>query len=287
MTSPQPPLISIVVPSFNQGKYIGQTIESIIGQSYPRIELIIMDAGSTDDTRDVVRKYESSISHFVSEPDRGQADAVNKGFRVAKGDICSWINSDDMYMPGAFAKAADLIGSYNELKFVYGGSLYMCEGKSKRSAHWPPPYDAEKLRYRDYLVQPSTFWTRALWEKTGGVDDSFQYALDWEFFVRASKICPFIRCEDYLAIIRIHPTTKTTTGGGKRHRELVRIVEMHGDEDWAAAYRDVARDFSKLTRGLALLKRLRLYRLRQLFFPRLYLKHGTDKVECAFAQFQA
>jgi len=113
------PLISIVVPTLNQARFIEQTLASITGQNWPRTELIVIDGGSTDGTREIVQRF--PVAHFVSEPDRGQADAINKGMRLAKGDILAWLNSDDYYLPLAFSRVVAALGDLSKPRLVYGG----------------------------------------------------------------------------------------------------------------------------------------------------------------------
>src|SRR6185503_1522884 len=114
------PSISIIVPTLNQSPFIGQTLASIVEQSWPRTEIIVVDGGSNDGTQDVVRRFGNAVTHFVSEPDRGQADAINKGMRFAKGDVLAWLNSDDYYLPGTIAKVMPLLGDGSEPRLVYG-----------------------------------------------------------------------------------------------------------------------------------------------------------------------
>lgn len=154
---PTYPLISVVIPSYNQGRFIEQTITSVLGQNYPNLELIVIDGGSTDQTQRIIEKYLDSISYYVSELDNGQAHAINKGFRVAKGDILAWLNSDDMYLPCTLLKVANIIKSSTEPKLIYGGCLHFYEGKSQAYGILPPDFDKEKITYTDYIIQPSTF----------------------------------------------------------------------------------------------------------------------------------
>lgn len=268
------PLFSIVIPSFNQGKFIEQAITSVLGQGYPNIELIVIDGGSNDQTLDILKKYDESINYYVSEPDNGQAHAINKGFRLAKGEILAWLNSDDMYLPCTFLKVARLFRVSREPKLLYGGCLHFQEGKTSAYGYLPLDFDADKLTYNDYIVQPSTFWSRALWETVGELNETYNYVLDWDWFIRASKICQFIPVQDYLSIYRIHENHKTGTGGIKRIEELLKIIESYADKEWISVHQDVYGQINSLRAGFKLLFKLRLYRFRHLFYPRLYLKYG-------------
>lgn len=273
------PLISIVIPSFNQGKFIEETITSVLGQNYPNLELIIIDGGSTDETIEIIEKYGDSISYWVSEPDRGQGNAINKGMRLAKGDILAWLNSDDMYLPCTLTKIAKFFQSSEEPKLVYGGCLHFYENKSNAYGILPPDFDAEKLTYQDYIIQPSTFWSRSLWKIVGEINESYNYVLDWDWFIRASQVCKFILYPNYLSIYRLHDAHKTGTGGDKRREEIIKIAEAYAPNEWVLAYRDVGQQITSLRAVLTRLVKLRLYRFRHLFYPNLYLKHGHHRID--------
>ncbi len=165
------PLISIVVPTLNQARYVEQTLASIVGQNWKRLELIVIDGGSTDGTQAIVERY--PVQHFVSEPDGGQAAAINKGFRLAKGDILAWLNSDDYYLPLTLARIAAALAPVELPHLVYGNCLLWFEEEQRALIERAPEFDREALRSRTYIIQPSAFWTRALWEKTGELNEKF------------------------------------------------------------------------------------------------------------------
>lgn len=273
------PLISIIIPSFNQGKFIEQTLTSVLGQNYQNIEIIVIDGGSTDDTHDIIKNYRDSISHYISEPDKGQAHAINKGFRLAKGDILAWLNSDDMYLPCTLSKVANILGVSKEPKLVYGGCLHFGEGTTGTHGYLPPSFDAKRLTYFDYIVQPSTFWSRSLWETVGELNESYHYVLDWDWFLRASKVCNFIPVQDYFSLYRLHEAHKTGSGGNKRTDEIVEIVETYATEEWISVYRDVYPKLTSIRAGINRLINLKLYRFRHLFYLHLYLKHGHHRMD--------
>lgn len=275
------PKISIVIPSYNQGQYIEQTLLSVIGQQYPNLEIIVIDGGSDDQTVEVVKKYSQAITHFISEPDNGQGDAINKGFRLATGDIYCWLNSDDMYLPGILHKVAQVLNDYSEPNLVYGSGLYMYEGQSIANAYLPIDFDVDKLKQFDYILQPSTFWTRILWEKVGELNNSYYYVLDWEWFIRASDFCKFIPVKDYFSIVRHHENHKTGTGGNKRRNEIVKIIENYGTENWISVYSDVLKKSSFLKSGRNLLDKLNLSRCNFILCPDLCLKYGVYPVHRA------
>ncbi len=278
------PLVSIIVPTLNQGRYIEQTLASIVGQGWPRLELIVIDGGSKDETASVVERYRAHVTHFVSEPDRGQADAINKGFRLAKGDVLAWLNSDDYYLPCALQKGLAALGeSLTKPRLAYGGCLAFWEGSARAQAWLPEPFDRETLKTKACLNQPSTFWTRALWEKTGELNDSYHFVLDWDWFLRASEHGEFIPVPELLSAYRFHAAHKSSSGNSRRTDEVIALVKQHAGEEWAAAFRDVAAQLDTLTESLERLRGLGLYRLRTVVHRDLYSRHGA-KVKVALSQ---
>ena len=264
------PLISIVVPTLNQAAYIEQTLASLAAQGDVRLEIIVIDGGSTDGTREIVERY--PVTHFISERDSGQAEAINKGFRLAKGDILAWLNSDDYYLPLTLARAVAALGDPAQPALIYGNGLLWYEEEQRPVVDRGRPFDREALRYCDYITQPATFWTRALWEKTGELDQAMRFTLDWDWWLRASAHCDLRHLDQTLAVYRIHAQHLTSSGSPKRVREIVEFVERHASAEWAAAFRDVA-------------KRVPIAKTRfwKLHMPDLILRHGK-KAEVAFWQ---
>lgn len=277
------PKISVVTPSYNQGQYLEQTICSILMQGYPNLEYIIIDGGSNDNSVDIIKKYEDKITYWVSEKDQGQGDAINKGFQRATGDIFAWLNSDDLYMPCTLQRIATHFSDQNAPKLVYGGCILFFEGEAKGGAKLPPPFDAKRLTHFDFIEQPSTFWSRSLWETVGPLDLTYNYALDWDWFLRASKFCDFEPINDYLSLYRYHSAHKSSTGGKKRGAEIVRIVETYGEKDWIAAYADIFQKVDAYQKRYDVASKLRLFRFRHLFNllfnPLDYLKHGSERID--------
>lgn len=220
------PKISIITPSYNQGPFLEQTILSVLGQDYPNLEYIIIDGGSTDNSVEIIKKYESHLKYWVSEPDKGQSHAINKGFSIATGDILAWLNSDDMYLPGILNKIASAINTDDEgihfgdcIHFNYQDGGLSCFGSKIANAHL-----TQDLLVCDYIIQPSSFWTRKTWDKVGTLNEEMHYGFDWEWFIRAKLDgVPFYPIESPLAIYRIHDAHKTGTGGVKRQIEISEI----------------------------------------------------------------
>ena len=277
------PKISVVVPTYNQGQFIEQTLASIIGQQWPNLEILVIDGGSTDQTAQVVEKYRGSIAHFVSEKDSGQAEAINKGFRMATGDILCWLNSDDMYLPCTLERIAALLPSTSEPALVYGGCLMFFEQNKRAKGGLTLPYDRAALRAYDYIFQPSSFWTRALWEKSGPLVERYQFVLDWEWYIRASEFCDFQRAPDFLSLYRFHPGHKTSSGDARRRSEILEVIDKYGDQSWKEAYHDVDMQLDHLIRWRARLLRFGLMRYEPLLHWNTFRRHG-DKVRVAMSQ---
>lgn len=222
------PRITVVTPSLNQGRFLEETILSVLGQQYPNLEYIILDGGSTDGSVEIIRKYQQHLAWWVSENDGGQAAAINTGFGRASGDILAWLNSDDMYLPGTLSHIAARLDP-ERAGLLFGNCLHfvqdsaMAFGSDVRRSH-----AQTDLRLTDYLIQPSTFWTRKAWQQTGALDDSFDFAFDWEWFIRAMTTgVAFLPDDKYLSVYRIHKDHKTGTGGERRRRELASIYSRY------------------------------------------------------------
>ncbi len=272
-----PPRITVVTPSFNQAQFLEQTILSVLGQCYPNLEYFVMDGGSGDGSADIIRRYESRLAGWVSERDGGQASAINAGFAQASGDILCWLNSDDYFLPGTLHRiAAHFAGRVKEPGLVYGGCLCFQEGGRWAKVARPRAHDSATLAVLDYLVQPSTFWTRALWEKTGTLDATLSFTFDWEWFIRAAQHAPFDLSGEIFSAYRHHEAHKTGSGGTKRREEIVSIAQRHAPAEIVRAYEWVLRTWGDFERRAAMEKRWRAARipgagtLAKLFTPRLW-----------------
>jgi glycosyltransferase involved in cell wall biosynthesis len=207
----RPPRITIVTPSYNQGPFIAETIESIASQGYPDLEHIVMDGGSTDDTLEILKRYPHLV--VVSERDRGQADAINKGFARATGDIWGFVNSDDTLLPGALQRVAEEIDPDRGRDVVVGRCLFIDEhGKSLGIEH-PCGFESfERVLaiWKGHTIpQPSVFWTPEVWRRCGGMDLALKYHLDYELFCRFSRHYRFHPIDQVLSTYRLHAESKT------------------------------------------------------------------------------
>ena len=225
------PLVSIITPSFNQVTYLEATIKSVLEQSYPHIEYIIMDGGSTDGSVDVIKKYEGRIAAWVSEQDKGQTDAINKGFNRAKGDILAWINSDDTYAnPNAVADAVNFLIAHPEVAMVYADCNFIDEQGKIIGKFASRQTDYAKLRTGYVHIPQQTMFFRAkYWKELGPLDPSFYFAMDYDLWVRIAKHAPI----HYLpgktwANFRIHTSSKTNVNDERGWKEMLRVHYRDG-----------------------------------------------------------
>ena len=231
------PLVTVVTPSFNQGHFIRATIESVLEQDYPNVEYIIMDGGSTDATASVAAEYSSRLK-FISEKDRGQSHAINKGFQMAKGDIVSWLNSDDVILPGAIRHAANAFEQNPLLGAVYGeGYLIDYDGAIKNRFPATEPFNLWKLVYlSDYILQQTVYFRRGIFHEIGYLDESLNWGMDWDILIRIGKRYPMRYIPEYIGSLREYGEAKTFSGGGKRFSELAQIVRRHGGLRYPPGY---------------------------------------------------
>jgi glycosyltransferase involved in cell wall biosynthesis len=221
------PCISIVVPSFNQGRYLAQALESIVAQTYPKLELVVMDGGSTDESLDVIRNYAPRLTYWQSQPDAGQAAAINEGMRRCSGDVVAWLNSDDYYLPDALWTIARAYAGFPERGLYVGNGLRYRE----RSGQFTPFCRRHVAINRsvladglDYILQPSTFFLRRAWEEVGGLDADLRYCLDWDVILRVAQRYAAVTVNEFLAVSREYEETKTSLGGMERVFEIHRAV---------------------------------------------------------------
>lgn len=245
----QYPVISVVIPSFNQGLYIEETLLSIIGQQYPNLELIVIDGGSTDNTVEILQQYSSQLSYWHSKQDQGQADAINQGMTLSSGDILCWLNSDDMYLPGTLLDIGKRFQAVTkEYHLLYGATAIIKQTENELNGGVDPsaPFDSLRLTCSDYIVQPSAFWTRKLWCSTGELNINYNYVLDWEWFIRASKITDFEYVPKFYSVYRLHQFHKTSQGGSQRRKEIVDVVNKFSSSYWIDLYTETERCYDQL-----------------------------------------
>jgi glycosyltransferase involved in cell wall biosynthesis len=216
------PKISIVTPSFNQGQYLEKTIQSVLNQNYPNLEYIIIDGGSTDNSLEIIKKYEKQLAYWISEKDNGQSEAINKGLSLCTGDIIAWINSDDYYEPDTFEKVVAAFSKNQNVGLVYGKCrmISVDEVGNKLHERIIDPKDVNTVSLLKYWkshflpLQPSMFWLKSVQDKTTLLDVNLNYAMDMHFWLQLSNYTLFAKVDSVLSNYLIHTQSKSGSDGG-------------------------------------------------------------------------
>jgi len=221
--------VTIVTPSFNQAPYLEATIQSVLSQDYPEIEYFIMDGGSTDGSLEIIRKYEDRLAGWVSEPDKGQTDAINKGFARATGDVLAWLNSDDTYEPGAVRQAVELMAQHPQISMIYGDCNYIDETGRVIGRFRAAQTDYRRLRQGYvHIPQQASFFRADLVRQVGQLDPTFYFAMDYDLWVRLAKIAPPLYVPQLWANFRLHRDAKTITADDRCWPEMLRVHYREG-----------------------------------------------------------
>lgn len=228
------PRISIITPSYNQAGFLAQAIESVLDQGYPNLEYMVLDGGSTDGSIEIIRRYEKHLAFWESAPDRGQSHAVNKGFRRATGELVAWMNSDDYYLPGAFAAVAE---AHREVSaadrppgFFFGTGIRVDREGGLIGSFWPhkPVFDHAALVYGfDYILQPTVFIRRDPLFSVGLLDEGLRYCMDYDLWIRLAREHPAVPVDHPVAASREYLETKSLSGGMERCAEIARVIAGH------------------------------------------------------------
>lgn len=233
MTVP-PPRISVVTPSYNQAAYLEATICSVLEQEYPEIEYIVVDGGSTDGSVEIIRRYEQRLAYWISEPDGGQAEAVNKGFARVTGEIVGWLNSDDLYCPGALATVARFFAAHPRAQVLYGNSAYI-DAQGGHLGYYPArPYSRRTLFGRasgvvsDYIPQPSLFVRAEALRRTDMLDERLHFALDYDLWGQLARYYRFASISPVLSRYRLTATSKTSGLSTRLAAENALVLGRYG-----------------------------------------------------------
>ncbi|MBP3957442.1 glycosyltransferase [Gemmata sp. G18] len=252
-----PPVISIATPSYNQGDFLEGTMRSVLDQEYPELQYVVQDGGSTDSTVDVLARYRSRLHHCEMQKDRGQSHAINLGLAHTDGAIMAYLNSDDILLPGALHAVAKYFEDHPDVDVVYGHRVLINQQGDEIGRWVLPPHDTDVLKWADYVPQETMFWRRRIWDKVGGIDESFRFAMDWDLIARfVDAGAKFYRMPRFLGAFRIHDASKTMT-----------VVNTHGQEEMTRLRRRIhGRDVSpqEIQQGI------RRYLGRHVIYNRLY-----------------
>ncbi len=231
------PKVSIVTPSFNQARYLEATLRSVLEQDYPNLEYIVIDGGSTDGSLEILQRYSDRLAYWVSEPDAGQTDAINKGFARATGEILAWLNSDDLYRPGAVAQAVEFLQAHPEVGMVYGDAEFIDEHGKVIGRFAAAQTDYRKLR-RGYvhIPQQAAFFRASLWKEVGPLDPSFYFAMDYDLWVRIAAVAPIRYVPRTWAAFRLHGDAKTMASADRCWPEMIRVHQRLGGGKLSVIY---------------------------------------------------
>ncbi|HLB55911.1 MAG TPA: glycosyltransferase family 2 protein [Coxiellaceae bacterium] len=218
--------ISIITPSFNQGKFIERTIKSVLDQHMSNLQYLVIDGGSTDETVSILNKYPAI--KYVSEKDNGQTNALNKGFKESSGDIIGWLNSDDVYFPETLTTVLDFFQKHPDVDILYGDAYYIDEHDQFIRYYPTEKWSLKNLMDRCFISQPSVFFRRALFEKYGFLDENLHFCMDYEYWLRlASRGATFSYLPKVLSATRLHRQSKTIASSIKAHEEQIRMIAQY------------------------------------------------------------
>jgi glycosyltransferase involved in cell wall biosynthesis len=229
------PVVSIVTPSYNQVDFLEATIRSVLKQDYPNVEYGVVDGGSTDASLEIIKRYEDQIDWWVSEPDQGQADAINKGMSRVQGDIVAWINSDDLYMPGAIDKAVKAFRK-NDPSLVFGDAITIdALGRPIKYLEFGDSGFSELIRFQ-MICQPAVFVKKTVWDEVGGLDRTYQYMLDYHLWLRIAEKHDMEHIAHPLAASRYHQEAKNFANAAEFSDEIFRVERWMRENPQVATY---------------------------------------------------
>jgi glycosyltransferase involved in cell wall biosynthesis len=230
-------LVSIITPSYNQARFLEATLRSVLDQDYPEIEYIVIDGGSKDGSVEILERYSDRLAYWASEVDRGQTDAINKGFAHAKGDILAWLNSDDILLPGAVREAVAFLTTHPETGMVYGDASFIDEHGNEIGR-----FPARQTDYRRlcqgyvHIPQQASFWRAELWRRVGPLDPSFYFAMDYDLWVRLARQAPLQYVPRLWASFRLHGDAKTISADDRCWPEMLKVHFRDGGSRFSIIY---------------------------------------------------
>lgn len=228
ISDPALPLVSVVTPSYNQGPYIGETIASVLGQDYPNLEYWVVDGGSDDETLAVLRAHEGDPRfHWLSEPDRGQSDAINKGWSRCRGALLAWLNSDDTYLPGALRGQVEALLANPGAGGVYGDVVFTDAAGRRLGRVHARPFSPSTVLSLKGAPQPAVFLRREVVLRAGPLDLGRRYAMDVDLWARAVRLAPWARNPRLVATYRLHAASKTVAEGAGFYEEWLDIARRY------------------------------------------------------------
>ncbi len=218
------PTIAVVTPSFNQGRFLERTIRSVLQQVRPPSEYMVIDGGSEDDSVEILRRHGDSL-RFVSEPDRGQAHAVNKGIEATSGEIIGWLNSDDVYTRDALSIVSEMFGKHPEADVIYGRADHIDQDGRVLGPYPVEPWNLTRMKRTCTFCQPAVFFRRRVVERFGGLDESLHYCLDYEYWLRLGMGgARYMPVDKTLACSRVYGQTKTHGSRPDAYRETCEML---------------------------------------------------------------
>jgi glycosyltransferase involved in cell wall biosynthesis len=221
------PLVTIAVPSYNQGRFLDDALTSIFSQEVD-VEVFVLDGGSTDNSLEVIRKWEHRLAGWRSHADQGQAAAINEGIAMGTAPFVCWLNSDDWFLAGGLAKLCAQLDAHPGAVMVYGRAWNVVQKSGKRYPVWVEPFDEKRLALRCIVSQPATLIRRTAWEAIGGVDEKLHMVMDYDLWWRLYKLAgPLQFVDDYVSVNREHQDTKTKTQRRLHYKEAMMVVRRH------------------------------------------------------------
>lgn len=250
------PKISIVTPSYNQGRFIEETIRSVLLQGYPDLEYIIIDGGSTDNSVEIIKKYQEWVTYWVSEPDRGQSDAINKGFKKASGEIYSWLNSDDYLLTNALANIATSRNLSPSAGAWCGGYMRVNANGKLLGLGWPKRLDLDGLAQwsENHFAQSACFFSEKAWQECGPLEEDLHYTMDFDLWLKIAQSFSIEKVNNVIAADHVHKDAKTQREAGQMYAGIFLVQMRHGYEhlaiqdisQWMNEYIELRRQLNRI-----------------------------------------